>query len=159
LCEGGGKKMSTAGATAVMIEEEFKDLPEKYRKELPSFSEVYMAQPTADCPTGLKGRIAVVETFEMNPELEKAILDRRPEEEMFATVRKHGMLTIKEDAIIKSAKGVVPFSEVNTLGGNFDIDDIEDARDKKPKEEPQDEEVTVPKPKKGTPDKQKEIEI
>jgi hypothetical protein len=36
------------------------------------------------------------------------------------------MLTMKEDAIIKSAKGVIPFEEVNTLGGEFDL--FEEAR-------------------------------
>ncbi len=33
------------------------------------------------------------------------------------------MLTMKEDAIIKSARGEIPFEEVNTLGGQFDLDD------------------------------------
>jgi hypothetical protein len=59
----------------------------------------------------------------MTPDLEKAILGRHPEEEMYNAVRKHGMLTMKEDAIIKSAKGVVPFEEVNSLGGTFDLFD------------------------------------
>jgi hypothetical protein len=31
------------------------------------------------------------------------------------------MLTMKEDAIIKSAKGMIPFEEVNTLGGEFEL--------------------------------------
>src|SRR5581483_2811472 len=60
-------------------------------------------------------------------ELERAILAKKPEEEMFATVRKQGMLTMKEDAIIKAVKGVIPFEEVNTLGGTFDLFDEEEA--------------------------------
>ena len=31
---------------------------------------------------------------------------------------------MKEDAIIKSARGVVPFEEVNTLGGEFELDEV-----------------------------------
>ena len=34
------------------------------------------------------------------------------------------MITMKEDAMIKSANGVVPFEEVNTLGGEFGLDEI-----------------------------------
>ena len=30
---------------------------------------------------------------------------------------------MKEDGIIKSAQGIVPFEEVNTLGGEFELDE------------------------------------
>ncbi len=123
LCPGGGKKVPVDNSTGVMLTEEFKDLPEEYRKDLPPLSEVFMPESTPDCPTGTKGRIAVTEMFAMNQELERAILARVPEEEMFATVRKQGMLTMKEDAIIKAVQGVVPFTEVNALGGTFDLQD------------------------------------
>ena len=33
-----------------------------------------------------------------------------------------GMLTMKEDAIIKSAQGMIPFEEVNSLGGEFELE-------------------------------------
>lgn len=128
LCAGGGKKVMVDQSTAAMLTEQFKDLPQEYRANLPSLDHVYRLAPTPECPSGIMGRIAAVETFEMIPELEKAILERQPEQIMFATVRKYGMLSMKEDAIIKSAQGIVPFEEVNTLGGTFDLDDeMEDA--------------------------------
>ena len=40
---------------------------------------------------------------------------------MFKIARKNGMLTMKEDAIIKAAKGTIPFEEVNTLGGQYEL--------------------------------------
>jgi type IV pilus assembly protein PilB len=123
LCKDGGKKVEPDESTKKMLKAEFEDLPEQYRKELPSFDELYRLDPTPECPSGTSGRIAVVEVFDMNAELERAILDKKTEQEMFAVVRKHGMLTMKEDAIIKSAKGIIPFEEVNTLGGQFDLDD------------------------------------
>lgn len=121
LCEGGGKKVKVDESTRAMLEKEFEDVPPEYKKDIPDLSEVYKLDPTADCPSGTHGRIACFEVFDMNPELERAILAGKPEEEMFAIVRKRGMLTMKEDAIIKSAKGIVPFEEVNTLGGEFDL--------------------------------------
>ena len=60
----------------------------------------------------------------MTHELEQAILQKKPEDELRAIVRAQGMITMKEDAIIKSARGVVPFEEVNTLGGEFELDDV-----------------------------------
>lgn len=123
LCPGGGKKMKVDASMQEMFKKEFADLPPAYAKNVPPLDEVYRLNPTPDCPTGTKGRIAVFEAFDMNPELERAILANKPEEEMFATVRKNGMFTMKEDAIIKSAKGIIPFEEVNTLGGEYDLAD------------------------------------
>ena len=81
--------------------------------------------PTPECPSGTRGRVAVFEMFDMNAELERAILERKSEEELVGIVRKNGMLTMKEDAIIKSARGEVPFEEVNTLGGEFELPEID----------------------------------
>lgn len=121
LCEGGGKKVAVDQSTKEMLEKEFADVPAEYKKDIPDLSEVYRLEPTPECPSGTHGRIACFEVFDMSPELERAILAGKAEEEMFAIVRRQGMLTMKEDAIIKSAKGVVPFEEVNTLGGEFDL--------------------------------------
>ncbi|MDZ4225906.1 MAG: hypothetical protein U1C66_00245, partial [Patescibacteria group bacterium] len=73
--------------------------------------------------SGTRGRIAVFEMFDMSLDLERAILANKPEDELFSIVRKSGMLTMKEGAIIKAAQGTVPFEEVNTLGGEFELDE------------------------------------
>ncbi len=121
LCEGGGKKVTVDESTREMLEKEFADVPAEHRKDIPDLTQVYRLDPTPECPSGTHGRIACFEVFDMSQDLERAILAGKPEEDMFAIVRKQGMLTMKEDAIIKSAKGVVPFEEVNTLGGEFDL--------------------------------------
>ena len=123
LCEGGGKKVTVEGSMAEMMKDQFNDLPEEYRKDIPPLNEVYRIDPNPDCPSGTRGRVGVYEMFDMNIELERAILAGKPEDEMFSIVRKNGMITMKEDAIIKSSQGLVPFEEVNTLGGQFDLDD------------------------------------
>jgi len=125
LCKGGGEKTAVEGSLKEMLAKEFADLPPEMRKkEVPPLSHVYRVKPTDDCPSGTQGRTAVFEVFGMNAELEKAILAGRPEDELFAVTRKSGMLTMKEDAIIKSAAGLVPFEEVNTLGGEFELEDM-----------------------------------
>jgi type IV pilus assembly protein PilB len=124
LCPGGGKKMKVEGSTKEMFKKQFADLPAEYQKEVPALEEVTRLEQTPDCPAGTRGRVAVFEMFDMNAELEKAILANNAEESLYSLVRKNGMLTMKEDAIIKSAQGKVPFEEVNTLGGEFELDDV-----------------------------------
>ena len=124
LCPGGGKKTKADDAMTEMITKEFADVPAAFRSEIPDFHEVYRVDPTPDCPAGTSGRIACMEAFDMTPELEKAILKGASEDELFGIVRRQGMLTMREDAMIKSAKGQVPFEEVNTLGGEFDLEEM-----------------------------------
>lgn len=121
LCPDGGKKVPVDSSMKEMLGDEFTDLPEEYKKDIPPLDEVYRIDPSPDCPSGTRGRVAVYEMFDMNSDLEKAILANKPEDDLFSIVRKGGMITMKEDAIIKSAQGVVPFEEVNTLGGQFDL--------------------------------------
>jgi type IV pilus assembly protein PilB len=121
LAPGGGKKVVVDASMKKMFDAQFADLPDEYRKKLPPLTEVYRLQSTPEYPSGTKGRLACFEIFEMTPELEHAILDGKPEDDIFAIVRKQGMLTMKEDAIIKSARGIIPFEEVNTLGGAFEL--------------------------------------
>ncbi len=126
LCPGGGRRTTVEGGMKEMIEKEFSDVPEKYKAALPDFKEVYRLEPTPECPAGTQGRVACFEVFEMTTELEQAILSRKPEDELRGIIRSQGMLSMKEDAMIKSAKGIVPFEEVNTLGGEFEFKDLPD---------------------------------
>jgi type IV pilus assembly protein PilB len=122
LMPGTGKDLSVDGSIAVMIEKEFETLPEKYKKEfLGDYTgkSVKEAVPTKESPTGTKGRIGVYEMMPMTKELEAVILNKPVETEIEAEARKHGMITMKEDAIIKALNGIIPFSEVGTLGREF----------------------------------------
>ena len=71
--------------------------------------------------------MAVFEVLEMNKEIEQIILTNPTEPKLMAVARKNGLFTMKEDAIIKSMQGIVPFEEVNTLGGVYDSVEEEEA--------------------------------
>ncbi len=62
-----------------------------------------------------RGRMAVAEVIEMDREFERAILTNATEETIYKLARGKGMLTMKEDAILKAFNGEVPWSEVNKL--------------------------------------------
>jgi type IV pilus assembly protein PilB len=115
LCPDGGKPLPVEDSVKLMIDKQFADLPEEFRKKLPLGKELYEVQPTEACPTGTLGRVAVTEVFEMDKELEAVILKGATEPELYKAIRAKGMLTMKEDAILKAFQKIVPFEEVNTL--------------------------------------------
>jgi type IV pilus assembly protein PilB len=115
LCPGAGEAVPIEGSLKVMIDKQFEDLPQKYKNEVDFKGQVYKAKPTADCPNGVRGRVAVIEVFDMNEELESVILKNPVEQEITKIVRAHGMLTMKEDAIIKTMHQQIPFEQVNVL--------------------------------------------
>jgi len=98
-----------------MLENQFADLPQQYRKQLSLDRKLYEAKNTPGCPSGVRGRIAVYEMFMMNPELESTVLREPTEDAIFKVARKYGMLTMKDDAVMKSMEGHLPFYEVNSL--------------------------------------------
>lgn len=97
----------------VMIDKQFADLPEKYRGEIPRETEMYRVNPTPDCPKGIKGRLAVLEVFEMDKDLERIILKDPTELTINKFLRdEKGMLSMKEDAIVRALRKEIPFEEV-----------------------------------------------
>ncbi len=115
ICPGTGKPMPIDGSLKAMIDKQFADLPTEFRNEIPTTTEILEVEPTPQCPNGTRGRIAVFEMFKMNSEIEQAILHNPIESEIYRVARKNGLITVKEDAIIKAMQKVVPFEEINQL--------------------------------------------
>jgi type IV pilus assembly protein PilB len=115
LCPGTGKKIPIEGSLKEMVDKRFTDLDPEIREKTMPKDYLYEIDPTPDCPNGTRGRMAVVEMFEMDKDIEAAILRRANEPDIRALVRKKGMLSIQEDALVKCANGLIPFEEVNTL--------------------------------------------
>jgi type II secretory ATPase GspE/PulE/Tfp pilus assembly ATPase PilB-like protein len=103
----------------VLLDKEFADLPPAALKDMPPFTEFYHAVPTEDCPEGTRGRTAVYEILHVDKRLEDVVLKNPIEENIYGAARASGMLTMREDAIAKALKGVIPFEEINTLGGEL----------------------------------------
>jgi type IV pilus assembly protein PilB len=96
-----------------VIDKQFEDLSEEYKKRLNIDSKIiYEAMPNQDNPTGLSGRIALFEGFMVDKEMQNVILKNPQEQEIYKVARAKGMITIKEDAIVKSIKGDIPLQEV-----------------------------------------------
>lgn len=128
LCDGSGKQVPLEESMRVMIDRGFSDLPDKFRPQVPEF--IYEPEPTKECPSGMRGRLAVFEILPSTRELEHTILTDPSEESVSRVARSQGMYTMKEDAMLKAFDGKVPFSEVEKLGGQLlaesaSVEDVE----------------------------------
>lgn len=125
MCPGAEEAFPLTESMRGMLEREFSDLPAEYRSKIPEFTQFYRPKPTPDCPNGTRGRMGVFEFLRMDKELEHIVLTNPVEEAIYAATRKKGMLTMREDAIIKALEGKIPFEEVNALGGQLFLEETE----------------------------------
>jgi type IV pilus assembly protein PilB len=115
LPSGAGEEVPVEGSIKAVIDRQFQDLTPEYKKAIPFADTVRKIKPTSDCPKGTRGRMAVFEMFSMDKDIEQTILKTPTESEVFRVARSKGMLTLKEDAIVKAFEKVIPFEEVNKL--------------------------------------------
>ncbi len=111
----GGEEISVEGSIKAIIDHQFADLPEKFKKEIPFSNKVLKIKPTSECPKGTRGRMAVFEMFAMDKEIEQIVLKSATELDITKILRSKGVLSMKEDAMIKAFERKISFEEVNKL--------------------------------------------
>ncbi len=95
-----------------MLDKQFEDLPDEYKSKIDFNQPIYEAVGSPDCPSGMSGRIALVEMFKIDKEMQNIILKKPVESEIYHLARSRGMMTIREDGILKALKGQIPFMEI-----------------------------------------------
>ncbi len=114
LCEDSRRPVTPEGKATEMIDEEIKAMPEETRKDVVELKNnpIYEAEVSPSCPKGTKGRIGVFEVVEMTPELERIIIEGPTESKIQAEARRQGMITMRQDGIIKVLEGVIGMKEL-----------------------------------------------
>lgn len=115
IADGAGSVMEMQESLHRMVENEFKDLPDEFRTKYDLHRPLFEANATEKEPTGMKGRVAVHEMYLVDDDIEKIILAGADEQSVYASARKKGMITMKEDALLKCMDGLIPFSETTAL--------------------------------------------
>ncbi|MFA5132463.1 MAG: GspE/PulE family protein [Candidatus Paceibacterota bacterium] len=115
IAEGCGSPMEMNVGLTSIAQESFKDLPDEYKSPLPLDKPFYEAKPNESSPSGVKGRVPVFEVLTFTDEVQDAVLHNKGEEEIWKFARAHGMITMKEDAIVKCINGLIPFTELAEL--------------------------------------------
>ncbi|MCF7834088.1 MAG: GspE/PulE family protein [Candidatus Pacebacteria bacterium] len=111
-CEDARKLVPMDPSIKLQIENQFKDLPEEFRKEIQLKEQMYNIVPTEKCPSGTKGRTAIFEMFKVDQEMQNIILKNPVDSEIYKIARKNGMFTMQEDVMLKALDGIVPYKEV-----------------------------------------------
>lgn len=106
------QKVPVNEATKLMLDKHFEDLPLEFKSKINFDGSVYEAVASPECPSGMLGRVPVYEMFKIDKDMQEIILKKPQEQEIYKLARSRGMLTIREDAIVKSVEGLIPFKEV-----------------------------------------------
>ncbi|MGH2667634.1 MAG: type IV-A pilus assembly ATPase PilB [bacterium] len=74
---------------------------------------IYKGTGCANCAnTGYRGRTAIHEILDITPELQQAIVEARPANELKAIGVKHGLRTLRQAGLRKVAKGITTIDEI-----------------------------------------------
>lgn len=114
-CSSCKKKIKPEQQVQDIISKEIDSLPETVRKNLniPKPFTIYEAPGCKKCNfKGLTGRIAVFEILEMTNELSETILKEPSESKIREEARRQGMITMKQDGILKVLRGVTTIEEI-----------------------------------------------
>lgn len=85
---------------------------QKDRALIPKEMRFYHGRGCPECTAGFKGRIGIFEVMTMTPEIEDLAIAKRPANELKVAALKGGMITMKQDGIIKSLQGLTTIDEV-----------------------------------------------
>jgi len=115
LCQNCKRKVKPKKETRDLILKEIDKLPEKVKKEIKIKEPLTIFEPVGcrDCHnTGFSGRIALFEILEMTPQLAEIILRETSEAKILEEATRQGMLTMKQDGILKVLDGITTIEEV-----------------------------------------------
>lgn len=96
-------------------------LPEAFREEiegeLARFNlqkpyKFYEGVGCPECDHGFSGRVGIYEVLSMSDKIEDLAIKKRPASEIAHAAVEEGMITLKQDGLIKATKGVTTVSEV-----------------------------------------------
>jgi len=115
LCPECKKKVKPKSEIKELILKEIEAIPPaaKIKKELPKTLEIYEPAGCKKCNLkGYSGRIGVFEVLEMTPELAEIILKEPSFAKISEEAQRQGMITMKQDGILKVLEGVTSIEEV-----------------------------------------------
>ena len=114
LCPDSRRPSPLSGKMKELILKDIESMPatlrDKVKKEIPN--EIYQAEVSSTCPKGTRGRVGIFETLAMTPQLEKVILSNPSETAIQEEAQRQGMISIRQDGILKVLKGIIGIEEL-----------------------------------------------
>lgn len=97
------------------IIEEMKKIPAsnaKDRELIPDTIKLYHGKGCPECNQGFKGRVGIYEAMTLSQEIEDMVIAKKSANEIKDASVKEGMITMKQDGIIKALMGLTTIDEV-----------------------------------------------
>ncbi|MBI1998752.1 MAG: type II/IV secretion system protein [Parcubacteria group bacterium] len=122
LCDACKKQEKSTDEERALFESLVATLPERYKKEVAGadFSLTWRTggEGCAKCATvGYKGRVGVFEAIIMNAEIENLIKGSPSAREIREAANAQGLLTLKQDGVLKVLKGITTLAELERVVG------------------------------------------
>jgi len=117
LCTECKKPIEPAPKIMEMLKKEVVALPPGAKEELAGIDltniKIWQAPGCKFCAQkGTKDRIAIIESLAMTPQLEKIIVDGAAEGRIKEEAERQGMLTMRQDGLLKVLRGLISFEEL-----------------------------------------------
>lgn len=135
ICPDCKKEVKVPQAVEESVRKELEEIPQeemkKYGLDMSQELKFYRGKGCEQCgQLGLRGRIAVYEVLEINPQVQNTIAEGKgSENSLREESKRQGMITMKQDGLLKALKGMTTVSEVErvtegNLSVEVDLDDI-----------------------------------
>lgn len=113
LCQKCKEAINPAPAVAAIIEKEIAKLPEGLRSTVKKPYKIYAAKGCEACKKrGIEGRVAIFEIFQMTEQLADILSSGVTENKISEEARRQGIITLRQDGILKALQGLVKIEEV-----------------------------------------------
>lgn len=114
LCPDARKEIPLEGKIKDVLTEQIDAMPSALKKTIrdtmPNI--IYRAEASSLCPKGTRGRIGIFEVLAMTPQLEQIILTGPSETKIVEEANRQGMITMKQDGVMKVLKGLIGYEEL-----------------------------------------------
>jgi len=120
LCPFCKEEYSPAPEVEEKIKKLLSEIPTAAQINIPKKTEsLWRSKSCLKCNHGYKGRVGIFEVFLISPKTEKLILDYAPNSEIEKAAIEEGMMTLKQDGLLKALEGITTISEVEKAAGEM----------------------------------------
>jgi len=84
----------------------------KDRERIPAELKLYHGRGCSECHDGYRGRVGIYEVMSMNPDIEELAIEKKSANDIKEASIKNGMITMKQDGIIKAFMGATTVDEI-----------------------------------------------
>lgn len=114
LCQNCRKEIPVTSITEKEVQKQLEGVPSDYLEGLDSKKvKLYGPVGCEKCgKTGFKGRLGIYESLPMLPDLQELIYSQQPAHKIYEATLKIGMITMKQDGIVKALRGETTLDEI-----------------------------------------------